>query len=311
MNSGSLDSLNVSLRCGCRAKARQMRLTVLWLTPHCLRHGPRAPVRRVARGAFPTSRHHALHGRIGDRARRPGPRFIEQPVEPLRDEAAPPLPHGLLGHMQLSRDRRVRLSRRASQDQAGAQGQSLAPSSDAGPSPPTSRVLPRSASTPESGDRPDAWAFSFLLGERVRSLLCSTNFGLRTLGDAGIDLTRADLFVGSSVGAVLGCQIQSGQSVGDLYAAELTSSLDTRSVTCWSAGASLIRRRSPVFQDVSDCGVAPRDDTPFASNSACALATPTRFLRNYRLSSRGNAWQCTAGRAGWSRLPPLTYRMGR
>ena len=42
---------------------------------------------------------------------------------------------------------------------------------------------------------------------------------LKGLGDADIDLTRADLFVGSSVGAVLGCQIQSSQSVGDLYAA--------------------------------------------------------------------------------------------
>lgn len=42
---------------------------------------------------------------------------------------------------------------------------------------------------------------------------------LKGLGDAGVDLTRADLFVGSSVGAVLGCQIQSGQSVSDLYSA--------------------------------------------------------------------------------------------
>lgn len=42
---------------------------------------------------------------------------------------------------------------------------------------------------------------------------------LKGLGDADIDLTRADLFVGSSVGAVLGCQIQSNQSVGDMYTA--------------------------------------------------------------------------------------------
>src|SRR3954471_23720849 len=33
MNSGSLDSLKVSLRCGCNPKARQMRLTVLRLKP--------------------------------------------------------------------------------------------------------------------------------------------------------------------------------------------------------------------------------------------------------------------------------------
>jgi len=35
MNSGSFDSLNVSLRCGCREKACQIRLTVLRLSPHC------------------------------------------------------------------------------------------------------------------------------------------------------------------------------------------------------------------------------------------------------------------------------------
>src|SRR5215472_2395703 len=33
MNSGSFDSLNVSVRCGCNAKARQMRFTVLRLNP--------------------------------------------------------------------------------------------------------------------------------------------------------------------------------------------------------------------------------------------------------------------------------------
>ena len=33
MKKGSADSLKVSVRCGCRAKARQMRLTVVWLRP--------------------------------------------------------------------------------------------------------------------------------------------------------------------------------------------------------------------------------------------------------------------------------------
>jgi hypothetical protein len=35
MNSGSFDNLKVSLRCGCSAKACQIRLTVLRLSPHC------------------------------------------------------------------------------------------------------------------------------------------------------------------------------------------------------------------------------------------------------------------------------------
>ena len=42
---------------------------------------------------------------------------------------------------------------------------------------------------------------------------------LKGLWEAGFEPTRADLFVGSSVGAVLACQIQAGQSIGDLYAA--------------------------------------------------------------------------------------------
>src|SRR5262245_61194163 len=42
---------------------------------------------------------------------------------------------------------------------------------------------------------------------------------LKGLWEAGLDPTRADLFVGSSVGAVLACLIQAGQSIGDLYAA--------------------------------------------------------------------------------------------
>ena len=33
MKQGSADSLKVSVRCGCSAKARQMRLTVVWLRP--------------------------------------------------------------------------------------------------------------------------------------------------------------------------------------------------------------------------------------------------------------------------------------
>ena len=36
INRGSLESLNVSLRCGCKAKARQMRPTVLRLKPDAL-----------------------------------------------------------------------------------------------------------------------------------------------------------------------------------------------------------------------------------------------------------------------------------
>jgi len=45
-NKGSRESLKVSCRCGCSAKARQMRLTAVWLRPAAL-----AAVRRPARPA--------------------------------------------------------------------------------------------------------------------------------------------------------------------------------------------------------------------------------------------------------------------
>jgi len=44
---------------------------------------------------------------------------------------------------------------------------------------------------------------------------------LKGLRDAGIDLTQADLVVGTSAGAVLGSQIRAGESVDTLYAALL------------------------------------------------------------------------------------------
>jgi hypothetical protein len=47
MNHGSGDRLNVSLRCGGTLKARQIRLTVLWLRPHGRADGVEAAWRRL------------------------------------------------------------------------------------------------------------------------------------------------------------------------------------------------------------------------------------------------------------------------
>lgn len=83
--------------------------------------------RAVVRGGLQGQRHHALHGGISDRGRRPRPRLIEQPFESLRDKPAPPLPHGLLRHAELPRDDRVGLPaahpriRRARATDAGTQ----------------------------------------------------------------------------------------------------------------------------------------------------------------------------------------------
>ena len=60
INSGSGDSLNVSLRCGCNPKARQIRLIVMRLKPGGLRHAARAPVRRAARRRLQRADHHVL-----------------------------------------------------------------------------------------------------------------------------------------------------------------------------------------------------------------------------------------------------------
>ena len=45
---------------------------------------------------------------------------------------------------------------------------------------------------------------------------------LAGLAEAGVDLTSADLVVGTSAGSVVGAQILSGVSVKDLYAEQLT-----------------------------------------------------------------------------------------
>jgi NTE family protein len=44
---------------------------------------------------------------------------------------------------------------------------------------------------------------------------------LKGLSDAGVDLTTADLVIGTSAGSVVGAQITSGQSVDDLYEGQL------------------------------------------------------------------------------------------
>src|SRR3954471_12880235 len=44
---------------------------------------------------------------------------------------------------------------------------------------------------------------------------------LKGLADAGIDLTTADVVIGTSAGSVVGAQITSGQTIEDLYATQL------------------------------------------------------------------------------------------
>ena len=79
---GSPDSLKVSVRCGCNPKARQMRLTVLWLSPTALGHGPGASMGRVPGRGLQRQRNHTLHVVIGNRSRPSAARFVRQSVQP-------------------------------------------------------------------------------------------------------------------------------------------------------------------------------------------------------------------------------------
>lgn len=108
--SGSDESLKVSLQCGCRPKARQMRE---WSTA---RSQPPWP------SSAATSRCH-LQGQadrlgdlsIADPARRARLWLVEQPIEAVSDEAAPPLRDcvGVCAHLGV--DRLVLQPRRRSQ----------------------------------------------------------------------------------------------------------------------------------------------------------------------------------------------------
>ena len=65
MKQGSADSLKVSVRCGCSAKARQMRLTVVGSGNSG--HGPGAPVRGVLGSGLQRQRNHPFHVFISNR----------------------------------------------------------------------------------------------------------------------------------------------------------------------------------------------------------------------------------------------------
>ena len=202
MNNGSGDSLNVSLRCGCKLKARQIRLTVLWLRPHwramarvlqCV--ASRGVVSKVNVTTRSTAASVTVRGAPGrGSSSNPSSRFATKRLRHLptvclvtRSSRATAVFVFPAAHPRISR----------------AAGLWLAPSSDGGPSPPASRVLPHSTSPPESVDRVGAWAFSFLLGERIRSLLGSTNFGLRTLA---VPMFRE----GSPIGAIAVARAEPG-----------------------------------------------------------------------------------------------------
>ena len=109
MNSGSFESLNVSVRCGCKAKARQMRLIVLRLNPHalaiervlqCVASAGRLSKVRVSTASICASV--TVRGA-------PGRGSSSKPSSAVGQKPHPPPADGLLGNPQLLSHPRVRL----------------------------------------------------------------------------------------------------------------------------------------------------------------------------------------------------------
>lgn len=82
MNSGSLDSLKVSTRCGCKPNAPQMRWTVVAEMP--LGHRAPAPVGRVLRHRLQRPRHHLGDLLVADLAHRGVARRRDRPLSAKR-----------------------------------------------------------------------------------------------------------------------------------------------------------------------------------------------------------------------------------
>ena len=82
-------------------------------------------MRRLSGSALQGQPHHSLNLRITDLARRPGARFIQQPVQPPLHKALAPFADRLVGQPELLRHGRVGLARRALQNNARALGQRL------------------------------------------------------------------------------------------------------------------------------------------------------------------------------------------
>ena len=123
-NSGSVDSLKVSRRCGCSPKARQMRPTLEVEMPLC------RAILRVLQWVAPAGRLSSVctmtcSTLASSIVRGPWSRFVEQPVEAALDKAPTPLADGLRRHPFACRHRLVAQARRAAQHDPRPQCQGL------------------------------------------------------------------------------------------------------------------------------------------------------------------------------------------
>ena len=103
-NSGSLDSLNVSERCGCRPKAAQIRRIVVWEKPVSAGHRTDRPVRRVDRRGAQRPLDHRSDLIVVDRSWSAGSSLVQQTIKATLQEAPTPLANRVFVDAQLGRD---------------------------------------------------------------------------------------------------------------------------------------------------------------------------------------------------------------
>ena len=107
---GPWTASSVSWRCGCSPNARQIRDDRGLVQPDLGGHRARRPVRRVARRALQRLGDHLLDLRVGDLARLPRPRLIQQPIQPELAQTADATCRPCCGAPPAARRSRVLLS---------------------------------------------------------------------------------------------------------------------------------------------------------------------------------------------------------
>ena len=122
---GSDDSLKASVRWGCNPKARQIRLTVLWLRPTASGHGAGAPVGGILGRGLQRQCNHPFHVVIGNRSGPTAAGFVRQPVQSPFHKPRPPLSHRFVRHPQFGTHCGVAPALGARQNHPGSQRQGL------------------------------------------------------------------------------------------------------------------------------------------------------------------------------------------
>src|SRR5262249_17110691 len=121
MNSGSVESLKLSLRCGAKAKARHTRCTLLRLRPQAA--ASERVLQCVACFGMDSTRIFNLFSPESSRCCRSW--LIHQAVNALIQKAAAPFANRLLGHAQPRRDLGITLALGTRQNDARPLGQRL------------------------------------------------------------------------------------------------------------------------------------------------------------------------------------------